>query len=99
MEGVPGEEKADHQRLRRQVPWPQPARQNIGQKGREILMRMKPLRELTVFSHGDSTLLSTWSNVPYFFTRTIESKGIKVNRVNINPPYALEELYDRTVWR
>ncbi len=62
-------------------------------------MRMKPIRELTVFSHGDSTLLSTWSNVPYFFTRTIESKGIKVNRVNINPPYALEELYDQTVWR
>ena len=60
---------------------------------------MKLIRELTVFSHGDSTLLSTWSNVPYFFTKTIESKGIRVNRVNINPPYAVEELYDRTVWR
>jgi len=62
-------------------------------------MRMGPIRELTVFSHGDSRLLSTWSNVPYFFTKTLESKGIRVNRVNINPPSRWEHFYDMTVWR
>src|SRR5882757_1545540 len=62
-------------------------------------MHMRAIREVTVFSHGDSRLLSTWSNVPYFFTRTIESKGIRVNRVNINPSSSWEHLYDMTVWR
>jgi glycosyltransferase involved in cell wall biosynthesis len=60
---------------------------------------MREIRELTVFSHGDSRQLSTWSNVPYFFTRTLEAKGIRVHRVNINPPSRLEHLYDNTIWR
>ena len=60
---------------------------------------MREIREVTVFSNGDSRLLSTWSNVPYFFTNTIESKGIRVNRVNINPPTRWEHFYDMWVWR
>ena len=60
---------------------------------------MRAIREITVYAHGDSELLSTWSNVPYFFTKTLISKGIRVNRVNINPPSRVEKLYDRTFWR
>src|SRR5215213_5781294 len=60
---------------------------------------MKEIRELTVYSHGDSTKISTWSNVPYFFTETLLSKGIKVNRVNINPSPFPEKIYDGIVWR
>ncbi len=41
------------------------------------------IKEITVFTNGDSSLLSTWSNVPYFFTETLIEKGIKVNRVDI----------------
>lgn len=37
--------------------------------------------------------------MPYFFTKTLESKGIRVNRVNINPPSSWEHFYDMTVWR
>lgn len=41
------------------------------------------IREVTVFSEGDSLDLNCWSNVPFLFTKSLEKKGIKVNRVNI----------------
>jgi glycosyltransferase involved in cell wall biosynthesis len=60
---------------------------------------MRAIREVTVFAHGDSEKLSTWSNVPYFFTKTLIGKGIRVNRVDINPLSPVERLYDHTIWR
>jgi len=56
------------------------------------------MKEVTVFSYGDSTQISTWSNVPYFFTLTFEKKGIKVNRVDIAPHKALEKLFRYTFY-
>ena len=53
---------------------------------------MKKLQEVTVFTNGDSGKIKTWSNVPFFFTETLISKGIKVNRVNLESPYAFETL-------
>jgi glycosyltransferase involved in cell wall biosynthesis len=53
---------------------------------------MKKIREVTLFTNGDSTRLRTWSNFPYFFSKTLESKGIKVNRVNISPNRTLNLL-------
>jgi len=44
---------------------------------------MKKIRELTVFTIGDSRLLRTWSNVPYFMTKVFLEKGIHINRVNL----------------
>lgn len=41
------------------------------------------MNEITIFTYGDSTKIRTWSNVPYFFTTTLEKKGIIVNRINI----------------
>lgn len=46
---------------------------------------MVKLREVTVYANGDSSKLSTWSNIPYFFTETLIGKGIKVNRVDLSP--------------
>jgi len=46
---------------------------------------MGPLNEVTVYANGDSSKLSTWSNIPYFFTETLIAKGIKVNRVDLSP--------------
>ncbi|MHA5135034.1 hypothetical protein [Oenococcus oeni] len=43
------------------------------------------IKEITVFSYGDSNLLKTWSNVPYFFTKTFADDGVSVNRVNVEP--------------
>ena len=39
-------------------------------------------KEILVFTQGDSSLVKTWSNVPYFFTSTLEKKGYIVHRVN-----------------
>ena len=39
--------------------------------------------EIIVFTVGDSNSVDTWSNVPYFFTNTLEKKGYIVHRVNI----------------
>ncbi|MBN8705761.1 MAG: glycosyltransferase [Bacteroidetes bacterium] len=44
------------------------------------------IREIVVFTNGDSRRPGTWSNVPYFFTQTLEKKGIIVRRVNLNAP-------------
>mgnify|MGYP007100191735 CR=1 FL=1 len=67
-----------------------------------ILSKSKPLvmkywskvkASVIVFSLGDSTKISTWSNVPYFFTTTLEKQGIKVNRVNLQESKYLKLLY------
>ena len=51
------------------------------------------MREVTVFTNGDSSKLSTWSNVPYFFTQTLEKHNIKVNRIDISPEPRLKWMW------
>lgn len=58
---------------------------------------MRKVREVNVFTTGDSADIRTWSNVPYFFTETLISKGIKVNRVDIYPKAFLSKLYDNSI--
>ncbi len=58
---------------------------------------MTAIKELTVFSVGDSRRLSSWSNVPYFFTETLISKGIKVNRVNLERTF-VGKVLNKSVW-
>lgn len=60
---------------------------------------MKKLKEVTLFSHGDANLLSTWSNVPYLFSTTLRAKGIIVNTVDLNPWKPAEKIYDYSFWR
>lgn len=43
---------------------------------------MSEVKEIIVYSNGDSRSLKTWSNVPYLFTQTLENKGIKIDRVD-----------------
>ncbi|MGM9760209.1 MAG: glycosyltransferase family 4 protein [Parabacteroides sp.] len=56
---------------------------------------MNKLREITVFSPGDSSSLTCWSNVPYLFTKALEQRGIRINRVNI---YSNKYLR-KTIWK
>lgn len=44
---------------------------------------MKKIRELTVFTIGDSRLLKTWSNFPYFLIESLFERGIRINRINL----------------
>lgn len=59
---------------------------------------MKHIREITVFSIGDSNQLKTWSNVPYFFTKTLEEKHIKVNRINIEENKFFNLMYKYSIY-
>lgn len=43
------------------------------------------MREINVFTAGDSNDIKAWSNVPYFFSRAMEQKAIRVNRINLIP--------------
>lgn len=54
-------------------------------------------REVIFFTKGDSADISTWSNVPYFFTRTLEEKGVTVHRVNIDDHRRLRKYYNRYI--
>lgn len=53
-----------------------------------------PPRQFIVFSIGDSRRPSTWSNVPYFFTRELEHQGCQVARIDIGPPRSVQLLFD-----
>lgn len=52
------------------------------------------IKEVTIYSNGDSNDLKTWSNVPYLFCKTLEEKGIKVNRVNIHANKKLLRIFN-----
>lgn len=58
---------------------------------------MRNIKEITVYSIGDSTKISTWSNVPFFFTNTLEEKGILVNRVDISANRRIERIFTYTI--
>lgn len=60
---------------------------------------MPKIKEVTVFTNGDSRKLRTWSNVPYFFTKTLESKGIIVNRVDLDSGSFPENVFNKTFCR
>lgn len=53
-------------------------------------------KEITVYTCGDSNNISTWSNVPYLFTKTLEEKGYKLHRVDISPNKIINHLFDTT---
>lgn len=42
------------------------------------------MKNILVFTYGDSNNPSTWSNVPYMFTKTLEKKGYNVIRVDMS---------------
>lgn len=62
-------------------------------------MAESKIKEITVFcEQGDSAKISTWSNVPYFLTTTLEEKGIKVNRVNLHPGASIVHKLTYKLW-
>ena len=57
----------------------------------------KSISELTVFTNGDSGKVSTWSNIPYFFTETLIARGIKINRVDLSASVFSEKVFYRVL--
>lgn len=56
-------------------------------------------REITVYSYGDANSKKTWSNVPYFLTKTFENKGYIVNKVNTQPNKIISRIWNALVLR
>lgn len=54
------------------------------------------MKSILVFTCGDSNDISTWSNVPYLFTRTLEEKGFRLHRVDISPNKTLNHIFNTT---
>ena len=52
------------------------------------------MKEINLFTCGDSKDISTWSNVPYLFTKTLEEKGYKLNRVDISPNSVISRIFN-----
>jgi len=53
---------------------------------------MNEITEINLFTVGDSAQLSTWSNLPYFISKTLLEKGIKLNRIDLSPNRFLNKL-------
>lgn len=54
---------------------------------------MSSFHDLIIFTNGDPRKTGTWSNVPFFFTKTIEQKGIKVYRYNLEPSFLFKVVF------
>jgi glycosyltransferase involved in cell wall biosynthesis len=52
---------------------------------------------INVFTIGDAKNINTWSNVPYFVTKALESEAIQVVNININPNKYLSKIYKYSV--
>lgn len=52
------------------------------------------MKEIIFYSYGDSADVSTWSNVPYLFTRALERKGYVIRRVNLFPHQIFSIIYN-----
>lgn len=53
-------------------------------------------RSILVFTCGDSNDISTWSNVPYLFTRTLKERGFRLHCIDISPNKTLNRIFNTT---
>ncbi len=60
---------------------------------------MDKIQEVTIYTNEESSQISSWSNVPFFFTETLLSKGIRVNRVHLTQSPLLSSFFNGTLRR
>lgn len=51
------------------------------------------MKEIILFSYGDANNASSWSNVPYCFSKELERRGIIVRKTNIAPSKWLSKAF------
>ena len=61
------------------------------------MIKKSTIKEISLYTVGDSNKLSTWSNVPYLFAKSLEKRGIIVNRINICSNNKVEKLYNKYI--
>ncbi len=52
-------------------------------------------KKFLLITYGDANNASAWSNIPYLFKKTLESKEIEVHNLNINPNKKLQYYWNR----
>lgn len=57
------------------------------------------INEINFYSIGSSTNISTFSGIPFFLAMELESRGIRVNRIDLSPSSSLSKWYNRIVRR
>jgi len=55
------------------------------------------MKRIILYTQGDSSKRSTWSNIPYCLTQSLAKKGFSILRVNIQPNYRLKKLWDKII--
>jgi glycosyltransferase involved in cell wall biosynthesis len=58
---------------------------------------MEVIKEIILFTYGDSKKASTWSNVPYLMAKHFEQNGIIVNRVDISVNNFISKCYNKVL--
>ncbi len=56
-------------------------------------------KKIIFISHGDSNDASSWSNIPFLFSKTLKEKGYDLVRVNIEPNAFLNEFWKKYIYR
>ena len=52
------------------------------------------MKKIILYTCGDSTKLSTWSNVPYLFSGALERSGVDLVRVDISPSKVINRIFN-----
>lgn len=56
-------------------------------------------KKIVFVSYGDSNNASSWSNIPYLFSKNLEDKGFKLERLDIFPVQRLNTLWFKYIFR
>ena len=55
------------------------------------------IKEVIFFTYGDSSDASTWSNIPFLFTKTLKDMDVEVHQIDISPNKNMRRLYDKII--
>lgn len=56
-------------------------------------------KKIIFVSYGDSNDASSWSNIPFLFSKNLEQKGFNIIRLNINPHSYHEYFWNKFIFR
>jgi len=56
------------------------------------------INKVIFFTNGNSSDVSTWSNIPYLFTKTLEKHHIVIHRVDISINNMIQRIFDKIIF-
>ena len=55
------------------------------------------IKKVIFFTIGNSSEMSTWSNIPYLFAKTLEKQNIKIIRIDISQNKLIQRIFDKII--